>query len=108
VCLLSLEVAKVGSEPCLVERESSRLHGRILVCSPTDKLDNIQDLMQTTTSELLHVKEAAAELGLHPVTVRRHIASGDLRAVRLGRHGNVRVPREALAEFVRPYTETEK
>ena len=60
--------------------------------------------MQTSYSELLHVKEAAAELGLHPVTIRRHIASGELRAVRLGRHGHVCVPREAIAEFIRPYT----
>ena len=66
--------------------------------------------MRTDTQErveLLHVKEAAAELGLHPVTVRRHIASGELRAVRLRRHGHVRVPREALAEFVRPYSQNE-
>jgi excisionase family DNA binding protein len=57
--------------------------------------------MQAPTIELLHVKEAAVELGVHEITVRRYIASGQLRAVRLG--GRVRVPREALNEFVRPY-----
>ncbi len=51
------------------------------------------------------MKEAAAELGLHEVTVRRHIAAGELRAIRLGPNGRVRIPREALAEFVRPYSE---
>ena len=64
--------------------------------------------MQNTASEYLHVKEAAALLGQHEVTVRRHIASGELRAVRLGLHGRVRVPREALAEFVRPYSKNEQ
>lgn len=61
--------------------------------------------MQISQSEnnLPHVKEAAAELGQHEITVRRHIRDGRLRAVRLGPNGRVRVPREALAEFVRPY-----
>jgi excisionase family DNA binding protein len=55
---------------------------------------------------MLHVKEAAAELNVHEVTLRKYIRTGQLRAVRLG--GRVRVPRAALAEFVRPYTEYEK
>jgi excisionase family DNA binding protein len=62
--------------------------------------------MQAPAIELLHVKQAAAELGIHPITCRRYIATGQLRAVRLG--GRVRVPREALDEFVRPYTPTRK
>jgi excisionase family DNA binding protein len=57
--------------------------------------------MQVTRSELLHVKEAAAELDVHEITCRRYISTGQLRAVRVG--GRVRVPREALAEFVKPY-----
>jgi len=64
--------------------------------------------MQAKASEYLHVKEAAALIGQHEVTVRRHTASGELRAVRLGPRGRVRVPREALAEFVRPYSENER
>ena len=56
----------------------------------------------------MHVKEAAAELDVHPSTIRRAIHSGELGAVRLGPHGRVRVPREALAEFVRPYIENEE
>jgi excisionase family DNA binding protein len=53
-------------------------------------------------NELLHVKEAAAELGVHPATLRRHIAEGDLEAVRLGRTGRYRVSRRALEAFLRP------
>jgi excisionase family DNA binding protein len=52
--------------------------------------------------ELLHVKEAAAELGVHPGTIRRHIHAGDLEAVRLGDGGRYRVTRAALEEFLRP------
>lgn len=55
-----------------------------------------------THNELLHVKEAAAELGVHPTTLRRHIHDGDLEAVRLGRTGRYRVSRRALAAFLRP------
>ncbi len=67
-------------------------------------------LMLTLTGDkqYLHIKEAAAELDVHPSTIRRAIASGELDAVRLGPHGRVRVPREALAEFVRPYIENEQ
>lgn len=56
----------------------------------------------------MHVKEAAAELDVHPSTIRRAVHSGELEAVRLGPNGRVRVPREALAEFVRPYSENEE
>jgi excisionase family DNA binding protein len=52
--------------------------------------------------ELLHVKEAAAELDVHPSTVRRHIHAGDLEAVRLAQHGRYRVARQALEKFLRP------
>jgi excisionase family DNA binding protein len=60
--------------------------------------------MQKMESELLHVKEAAQLLGQHEVSVRRHITTGALRAVRLGPNGCLRVPREALDAFVQPYT----
>jgi excisionase family DNA binding protein len=53
--------------------------------------------------QYLHVKEAAAELDVHPSTIRRAIHSGELDAVRLGPNGRFRVPREALEEFVTPY-----
>jgi excisionase family DNA binding protein len=62
--------------------------------------------MQAPAIELLHVKQAARELDVHEITCRKYIATGQLRAVRVG--GRVRVPREALAEFVRPYTPNRK
>lgn len=50
--------------------------------------------------ELLTVQEIAALLKVNPETVRRHIASGRLQAVRIGRH--VRVRREAIDAMVIP------
>ena len=49
---------------------------------------------------LLTVSEVAQRLRLHEMTVRRHIRSGQLPAVRVGRR--IRVREEDLAEFVRP------
>jgi excisionase family DNA binding protein len=54
-------------------------------------------------NQCLHIKEAAAELDVHPSTIRRAIHSGELDAVRLGPNGGFRVPCEALEEFVTPY-----
>jgi excisionase family DNA binding protein len=62
--------------------------------------------MQVSHSELLHVKEAAAELDVHEITVRRYIATGQLEAVRLG--GRVRVRRQALEQFLQPYHRQEQ
>jgi excisionase family DNA binding protein len=61
-----------------------------------------------TASEYLNVKEAAALLGQHEVTVRRHIAAGELRGVRLGPNGRVRIPRAALDAFVQPYAKEQQ
>jgi len=60
--------------------------------------------MQDNTShkQLLVPKEIAAELGVHPDTVRRAIHDGELQAVRLGEHGRYRIRREAVDEFLRP------
>ena len=59
----------------------------------------------TRDKQYLHVKEAAAELDVHPSTIRRHIHAGELEAVRLGHGGRYRVSREALAEFLVPTNE---
>lgn len=45
-------------------------------------------------SKLLTVAEVAERLRLHPMTVRRHIKSGRIRAMRVGR--SVRVPEDSL------------
>jgi len=41
--------------------------------------------MNTIVKEYLSPREVADILGIHPVTVRRWIASGQLKAVRIGR-----------------------
>jgi excisionase family DNA binding protein len=48
--------------------------------------------------ELLTVKETAEMLKLSPLTVRRYITAGRLKAVRIG--GRVRVSREAVESIV--------
>lgn len=55
--------------------------------------------------ELLTVDEVAKLLKVSPITVRRHIASGRLHAVRAGR--NVRVPRESVEAFLTPVHQEE-
>jgi excisionase family DNA binding protein len=45
---------------------------------------------QRHDDQLLTVREVAERLRLHPITVRRHIASGRLPAVRIGRAVRVR------------------
>jgi len=56
--------------------------------------------MQTDQTEkrALTAFEAADQLGVHVLTVRRAIARGELRAVRVGRA--VRIPVKALDEFL--------
>ena len=58
--------------------------------------------MQTNVRdrELLHVKQAAAELDVHESTIRRHIAAGELRAFRLGANGRYRIRRGDLEQFL--------
>ena len=47
---------------------------------------------------LLTVNDVAARLQVHPITVRRHIKAGKLRAVRVGR--SVRIREAALEEYL--------
>jgi excisionase family DNA binding protein len=58
--------------------------------------------------DLLHVKEAARLLDVHPSSLRRAIASGSLSALRLGPTGHYRIRREALDEFLKPHTPAPK
>lgn len=44
------------------------------------------------------IQEAAACLGVHPLTVRGAITRGDLRTIRLGRR--VLIPRSAVEDFL--------
>ncbi len=58
--------------------------------------------MQVETSRLLTVDEVARQLRQSRVTVRRKIQAGELEAVRLGEHGPLRIPEDALAAHLRP------
>ena len=58
--------------------------------------------MQVETPRLLTVDEVARRLRQSRVTIRRKITSGELEAVRLGDHGPLRVPVDALAAHLRP------
>ncbi len=50
--------------------------------------------------ELLTVEEAARMLRISSVSVRRHVASGRLPAVRVGR--SVRIDKDAVEQFAAP------
>jgi excisionase family DNA binding protein len=55
-----------------------------------------------TMDELLTVDQVARICRVHPVTVRRHIASGRLRSVRAGR--GVRIRRDDLEAYLEQAT----
>jgi excisionase family DNA binding protein len=56
--------------------------------------------IESIDDRLLTVPEVAERLRVHPITVRRHIKAGRLKAVRVGR--NIRVRPEDLEEYLRP------
>jgi excisionase family DNA binding protein len=91
-----------------VRREGRRLEAP----RPEFRIPTIREYVQNipmhtngTKRELLHVKQAAAELDVHVSTVRRAIRSGELPAVTLGEHGRYRIRRRDLEEFLRPVEE---
>lgn len=51
---------------------------------------------------LFNVNQAAFILKVHPLTVRRYIKDGRLKAVKIG--GNVRIKEADLQEFNKDYT----
>lgn len=51
-------------------------------------------------AELLSVHEVAETTGLHEITIRRYVRSGELEAVRIGRR--IRVRREAVDRLMKP------
>jgi len=67
---------------------------------PTDStLRNMtQEVVTTQRRDFLSVQEAAARLNVHPETVRRRIADGEIPAVRLGDAHNspMRIPVDGL------------
>jgi excisionase family DNA binding protein len=58
-------------------------------------------LTETHEGSLLTVKEAAALLGLHPMTVRKMIRQQRLPAVQIGGPGtSVRIPADELEQWL--------
>ena len=51
-------------------------------------------------AELLSIQEVAQITGLHEITIRRYVRSGELEAVRIGRR--IRVQREAVDKLMKP------
>lgn len=51
-------------------------------------------------SDLLSIQEVAGITGLHEITIRRYVRSGELEAVRIGRR--IRVRRAALDKLLKP------
>ncbi len=50
--------------------------------------------------DLLTIQEAAETLKVSPITIRRHIAGGRLKAVKAGKV--VRIPRDSLQQLLAP------
>lgn len=58
--------------------------------------------MPAVAELLLTVAEVARRLRQSQDTIRRKIATGELEAVRLGEHGPLRIPEEALGAHLLP------
>src|SRR2546425_5150323 len=56
--------------------------------------------MAKQEQKLFRLSQAAHELGLHPITVRRWIKAGRIQAVQVGRE--VRIPRAEIEKMVGP------
>lgn len=52
----------------------------------------------------MNVKQAAFILKVHPLTIRRYIKEGKLKAIRAG--GNVRIKESSLADFNKDFSST--
>lgn len=55
---------------------------------------------------LFNVKQAAFILKVHPLTIRRYIKEGRLKAIRVG--GNVRIKEKDLQDFNKEFTPREQ
>ena len=51
---------------------------------------------------LLTTRAAAEVAACDPMTIRRAVRAGELRALRLGSHGHLRIPADELAAWLEP------
>ena len=56
----------------------------------------------TSRRSLLTTRTAAAVAPCDVITIRRAIHAGELRALRLGSHGDYRIPVDALEDWLQP------
>lgn len=57
----------------------------------------------TPRGELLTIRQAAELIGVHPATVRRMVARGEIKAIKVpGKHRITRIPRASLNEAFTP------
>ena len=54
------------------------------------------------SNDLLRVREAADELRVNDVTIRRAVHAGELPAFTLGEHGRYRIRRLDLEDYLQP------
>jgi excisionase family DNA binding protein len=57
---------------------------------------------RSVMENLMNVKQVAFVLKVHPLTVRRYIKEGKLKAVRVG--GNVRIKESSLTDFNKDFS----
>ena len=55
-----------------------------------------------TRRSLLSTRAAADVAACDPMTIRRAVRAGELRALRLGSHGHLRIPADELAAWLEP------
>ncbi|MBX9744354.1 MAG: helix-turn-helix domain-containing protein [Chlamydiales bacterium] len=68
---------------------------------PEEKLDQIEFLIKTMRGKVLNLKETAQLLKVSIDTVRRAIKSGRIKAFRLNKNGDYRIPMEELDQFMK-------
>ena len=79
-------------------RRPQARHGRFAV--PGSASDRAGEATRLLDVELLTVKEAAADLRVHPETLRRWIREGSVPCQRVGPHGLIRLKRAEVTAIV--------
>ncbi len=73
---------------------------------PAEKLDQIEFLIKTMHGKVLNLKETAQLLKVSIDTVRRAVKAGRIKAFRLNKNGDYRIPMEELDQFMKEGVKT--